>query len=424
MLSGGDGSRMIAVVVPYVLSALMALEYGYNLTRNHKHQSPRDAATSIMVAVPHTLLLTILPPAWMALYQAIEQAMPWHLPLHWWTWVIGILAIDLATYWMHRYHHALNLTWGVHSVHHSSEEFTITTGARSSVAEPLVNVVSGAYLILVVPALFGIPLVATVVGWFVKVGWGVAVHTRCVDKLGPLEWILATPSHHRVHHTLDPRCQDKNFGFVTILWDKLFGTFQAERTAEPPVFGVSHPPRSYDPIVVGFHELARVWRAAVATPRWRDKLRIWFMPAGWRPAGALPDPAGRSHHSKPPRRLHLVGGLQLAYFLVGSMQLTISARHHGLGENLAYLVFLLVATAVSGAYFEHSRLYARLESSRALAVAGMLVLTGTWFGRPIDELTIALIALAGANLLAACHFVKNWPRTRWFGSAPWTHTPQ
>ena len=113
----------------------------------------------------------------------------------------------------------------------------MTTGARSSMAEPLVNVISGAYLILVVPALFGLPLAAAALGWLVKDLWGFAVHTRNIDKLGPLEWILATPSHHRVHHAINPIYRDKNFGFVTIVWDRLFGTYATEE--EPVRYGLA-----------------------------------------------------------------------------------------------------------------------------------------------------------------------------------------
>ncbi len=399
-----DPSGTLARVVPYVLAGLMALEYAYNLGRDRRRQSARDSAVSIMVAVPHTLLLTVVPAAWMALYGLLERAVPWRLPTEWWIWPLGIIAMDFATYWMHRYHHALNITWGIHSVHHSSEEFTITTGARSSVAEPLVNVVSGAYLFLVVPALLGIPLVAAGVGWFVKVAWGVAVHTRCIDKLGPLEWILATPSHHRVHHAVNAIYRDKNFGFVTILWDKLFGTFQPELASEPPVFGTEHPPGSYAPMAVAFHGLSLVGGAAATTRRWRDKVRIWFMPAGWRPAGTPAPRTSRARHSHPPAALHVVGGLQLAYFIAGSVQLTMSARSHGLDVNLAYLAFLVASTVVSGAYFEHARGYAKLETARAIGVAAMVLLTTRWFGRPLDAFAIVLLALAGANLMSAWWF--------------------
>jgi len=390
------------IVVPYLFAALMALEYGYNLVRGGRYQSPRDSATSLMVAIPHFGMLSVLPVAWVVLYRLVEHAVPWHLPITWWIWPLGIVVMDLASYWMHRYHHALNITWGIHSVHHSSEEYTMTTGARSSIAEPVVNVVSGAYLILVVPALLGVPLVAAGVGWLVKDLWGFAVHTRNVDKLGPLEWILATPSHHRVHHAINPIYDNRNYGFVTIIWDKLFGTFQPELASEPPIFGTHRPPLSFHPVAVAFHELRLVWRDAVATRRWRDKLRIWFMPAGWRPMDVPDQPTQfRRHDSPPPRALYLVGGLQLVYLATASFQLSFTVGDHTVAANLAYLGFLVVATAVSGDYFEHAPRYAAIETARALGVAMMVVITGTWFGRPLDTVSTILIALAGANLVAA-----------------------
>jgi alkylglycerol monooxygenase len=396
--------EQFARLVPYVLSALMAIEYVVNIVRARGDQSPRDAATSVMITVPHSLILGVIGSAWIALYGVIAEALPWQLPMAWWIWPLAILAVDLASYAMHRYHHLLNITWGVHSVHHSSEEFTITTGARSSIAEPLVNVISGAYVILAVPALLGIPVEAAVVAWFIKVGWGVAVHTRCIDKLGPLEWVLATPSHHRVHHAINPIYLGKNFGFVTILWDKLFGTFQKELASEPPVFGTTNPPRSYHPFDAAFHELATVWRAAAATRRWRDKLRIWFMPAGWRPADVV-DRAARRTFSPPPAVLHVIGGLQLALFVAGSMQLTASVLDHGHAANLAYLGCLFASTMITGAYFEHSARFPWLESARALACAAIVASTGAWFGRPLEGMSLIMLGLVAANFAAAWLFV-------------------
>jgi sterol desaturase/sphingolipid hydroxylase (fatty acid hydroxylase superfamily) len=402
--------EQFARAVPYVLSALMAIEYVANLARARGDQSPRDAATSVMVTVPHSLILGVVGSAWITLYGVIAAALPWQLPMAWWIWPVAILAVDLASYAMHRYHHLLNLTWGVHSVHHSSEEFTITTGARSSIAEPLVNVISGAYVILAVPALLGIPVEAAVVAWFVKVGWGVAVHTRCIDKLGPLEWVLATPSHHRVHHAINPIYRDKNFGFVTILWDKLFGTFQPELASEPPVFGTSNPPRSYHPLVAGFHELATVWRAAASTRRWRDKLRIWFMPAGWRPADVAADRAPSATFSPPPAGLYAIGGLQLAAFVVGSTQLTASVLDHGIAANVTYLGFLFASSLITGAYFEHSPSYPWLEGARAMVCATIVASTGTWFGRPIDGMSMIMLGLVAANLVASWLFAVRGRR--------------
>lgn len=390
------------IAVPYLFAALMALEYGYNLVRGGRFQSPRDSATSLMVAIPHFATLSILPVAWVVLYRLVERALPYHLPAAWWIWPLGIVVMDLAVYWMHRYHHALNLTWGIHAVHHSSDEFTMTTGARSSVAEPLVNVISGAYLILVAPALLGLPVAAAGFGWVVKDCWGFAVHTRNIDKLGPLEYVLATPSHHRVHHAINPIYDGKNYGFVLIVWDKLFGTFQPELAAEPPIFGTHRPPLSFHPIAVAFHELRLVWRDAVASRRWRDKLRIWFMPAGWRPADApTSDACFVRYAPPPPPALYAVGGLQLVYLVVASFHLSSTLADHAVATNLVYLGFLIASTAVSGEFFECTRRYADFEVARALGVAVMIAATGTWFGRPLDGVTVYLVLLATADLVAA-----------------------
>ena len=389
------------VVIPYLFGALMALEYLYNLARGGRYQSPRDSATSLMLAIPHVAVLSVLPVAWVLLYRVVEHAMPWHIPMGWWVWPLGIVAMDFASYWMHRYHHALNITWGIHSVHHSSEEFTITTGARASVAEPFVNVISGAYLILVLPALTGLPVAAAGLGWLVKDIWGFAVHTRNVDKLGPLEWFLATPSHHRVHHATNAIYDGKNFGFITILWDRLFGTFQPELAEVPPIYGTHRPPMSFHPLHVAFHGLAFVWRDAVAARRWRDKLRIWFMPAGWRPADLAAHAVSERRPSSEPRSLYLVGGLQLAYLLTASLHLSTTLGDHSLGENLAYLGFLVVATAIAGDYFETKPRYLALETARALGAIAMIGATDRWFGRPLGDLALVLVAFAAANLAAA-----------------------
>jgi alkylglycerol monooxygenase len=391
------------IAIPYLFAALMAVEYGYNALRGNGYQTPRDSAVSLMVAVPHFTTLAILPVIWVVLYRAVEGVVPWRLGADaWWVWPLGIVVMDFAAYWMHRYHHALNLTWAIHSVHHSSDEYTITTGGRSSLAEPVVNVVSGAYLILVLPALTGLPLAAAALGWLVKDTWGFAVHTRNVRRLGVLEAVMATPSHHRVHHAIDPIYANRNYGFVFIVWDKLFGTFQPELDEVPPTFGTHRPPMSFHPIAVAFHELRLLWGDAVATRRWRDKLRLWFMPAGWRPRDLDARPAVHVRYEPPaPRALYAVGGLQLAYLLVALFHLGTAIGTHGVAADLAYLGFVILGTAVSGEYFEQTRRYLATEALRAAAVFVMVAATGRWFGRPLDELAVVLCALGGTSFVAA-----------------------
>ena len=352
----------------------------------------------MIAAVPHFLLLSIAPVVWVVGYRAVSTAIPWQMPVRWWTWPLGIVAMDFATYWVHRYHHALNLTWAIHSVHHSSDELTLPTGARSSIAEPVVNIASGAYLILIAPALVGLPLAAAGFGYLVKDCWGFAVHTRNVGKLGPLERVLATPSHHRVHHARNPIYAGKNFGFVLIVWDKLFGTFQPELDAVPPVYGLDDAPASFNPIAVSFHALAQLWRDARATPRWRDKLRVAYMPAGWRP----PSAPARRRADKPaaPRHLVAIGLVHVAYLAVAVAQLTMTIGDHTAAANLGYLAMVMLGTACLGAFFDGDRRRLALELVRAVATAAVLA-TGAWFGRPVDGVTAGLAAATAVMLVLA-----------------------
>ena len=391
------------IAIPFVFVALMAIEFAYNAWRGNDHQQPRDSAVSVMVAIPHFTTLTIIPVVWVVLYRAAAPLVPWQLPLAWWTWPLGIVVMDLAAYGMHRYHHALNLTWAVHAVHHSSEELTVTTGARSSMAEPLINCVSGAYLILIAPVLIGLPLPAAALGWLVKDTWGFAVHTRNVGRLGPLEWILATPSHHRVHHGADAHYRGKNYGFVFIVWDRMFGTFTPERPEGVARFGVDEPPRSFRPLTVAFHHLALLAADARATRRLRDRVRIWFMPAGWRPADVGPRRLidVTPYRPEPPPGLYVIGTLQLVY--IGAIIWFIAATlpQAPIGANLAALAFVILGTVACGEYFERSPRFLVIEALRTAIVVGMLVVTRQWFGREVDDAAVALITLGALNSFAA-----------------------
>ena len=399
------------ISLPLLFVGLMVLEFAYNLWRGNQRQDPRDSALSVLVMIPHFAALSIVPVVWFVLYQAALPLVPWRLPVDaWWIWPLGIVVMDLAAYWMHRYHHALNLTWGVHAVHHSSPYFTVTTGGRSSLAEPLVNIASGAYLILVAPALLGLPAEAAALGWLVKDTWGFAVHTENVGHLGPLEWLLATPRHHSVHHATNPGYRDRNFGFVFIVWDRLFGTF-TPLGDERPRYGVDDPPPTLRPLTVALHHLGRVLDDARATRRWRDKLRVWFMPAGWRPRDLPPRPpvAATALPAAAPGT-YPVGTLQLATVAALLWYLVATLGQAGTAGDLALLGFVVTATMTLGELFERSSWLVPLELARAALVATMLATTGRWFGRPIDRAVLALLALEAACLAAALWVDRRLPR--------------
>lgn len=197
------------------------------------------------------------------------------IPLAWWGWVLAFLLNDLAYYVDHRIAHRTGLFWAVHHTHHSSNEMNLLVAQRGNVFA-LGGLMQPAYLIL---ALLGLPLAMLITVKFFGNLWGIFNHTRLVDKMGPLEGILATPSNHRVHHGSDAKYLDRNYGQVLILWDRLFGTFQREE--EQPTFGLVEPLRSYriwDIQTSGVTWLISRMRGA---PTWRESLPYLWKPPGW-----------------------------------------------------------------------------------------------------------------------------------------------
>lgn len=198
--------------------------------------------------------------------------------LNWWTFVLLLFGIDFIFYWVHRWGHAINIMWAAHSPHHSAEEMNFMVALRASVTQRFCS-----FLFFWPLALIGFHPLHIYMMSGIHLFIAFLHHTEWVGKLGWFEKYFTTPSHHRVHHGVNERYLDKNFGEFLIIWDKIFGTFAEER--EKVVYGIYDHPRSWNPVRINFHYFALLWRYAKATPFWWDKLRIWFMPSGWRPRG-------------------------------------------------------------------------------------------------------------------------------------------
>jgi alkylglycerol monooxygenase len=203
-----------------------------------------------------------------------------HVPSGWMTYAVAFMALDFAGYWVHRIAHEYNLFWNNHIIHHSSEEFNLACALRQTIS----SIVKIFAIFLLPAALLGVPQeVISIVAplhlfaqfWY---------HTQHIDRMGFLEKIIVTPSHHRVHHAINPEYLDKNYGQIFIFWDKLFGTYQEEMPEVPAVYGVTRPVQTWNPIKINFMHLWLLIKDAWRAQKWEDKLKIWFMPLGWRPA--------------------------------------------------------------------------------------------------------------------------------------------
>ncbi|MGK0139366.1 MAG: alkylglycerol monooxygenase [Algoriphagus sp.] len=198
------------------------------------------------------------------------------------TWVnvlIAFIALDFTGYVGHRINHSINFFWNQHLVHHSSEEFNLACALRQSISSFI-----GFFTIFLLPAaLFGVDFQIIAIVAPIHLFAQFWYHTTYIGKMGFLEKIIVTPSHHRVHHAINPIYLDKNMGQIFIFWDKWFGTFQEELEEVPPVYGITVPVRTWNPIKINFQHIWQLIKDAVRAERLIDTLRIWFMPLGWRP---------------------------------------------------------------------------------------------------------------------------------------------
>jgi alkylglycerol monooxygenase len=196
------------------------------------------------------------------------------------TYIIAFIALDFAGYWVHRLDHEYNFFWNAHIIHHSSEDFNLACALRQSI-----SVVFRLFTIFLLPAaLLGVPTMVIAVVAPLHLFAQFWYHTQHINKMGFLEKIIVTPSHHRVHHAINPEYLDKNYGQIFIFWDKWFGTFQEELPDKKPVYGITRPVQTWNPIKINFMHLGLLIQDAWRTKNRNDKFRIWMMPTGWRPA--------------------------------------------------------------------------------------------------------------------------------------------
>jgi alkylglycerol monooxygenase len=208
---------------------------------------------------------------------AYEQLALFQLEPSLWIWVIAFVLYDFCYYWNHRLGHEMNILWAAHVVHHSSEEYNLTTALRQSGSSLF------SWIFYLPMAILGLdPIVLITVGSFNLI-YQFWVHSRHIPKLGWYERVFVTPSNHRVHHAQNQIYLDRNYGGVFIIWDRLFGSFQEELDNDKPIYGVRKALKSWNPLWANVHVYSQLFKDCWHAKRWQDKLLIWFKRTGWRP---------------------------------------------------------------------------------------------------------------------------------------------
>jgi alkylglycerol monooxygenase len=201
-------------------------------------------------------------------------------------WVAGFLGVDFLYYWFHRSSHEVNAIWAAHVVHHQSEDYNLAVALRQGALQGAM-----AWVFYLPLAWLGLPPAVFLTLSSVNTLYQFWIHTRVIGKLGPLEWVLNTPSNHRVHHGRNPKYIDRNHGGTLIVWDRLFGTYAPEE--DEPVYGITTPLRSWNPVWAHVHYWVELFGLARRSRRVVDKARVFLARPGWRPpelGGFVPAP--------------------------------------------------------------------------------------------------------------------------------------
>jgi sterol desaturase/sphingolipid hydroxylase (fatty acid hydroxylase superfamily) len=236
----------------------------------------RDSRTSLSFGIANVAINGVSKLASIALFAWVYEHRVLDLgqPTIWWSWVILLFGEDCCYYWFHRMHHEVRLLWASHVPHHSSEYFNLSTALRQPLLTPITGPIFWTPL-----ALIGFPpaMILTAQAWsLIYQFW---IHTESIRTLGPIEWIMNTPSHHRVHHGANVEYLDRNHAGVFIIWDRLFGTFAQERARVR--YGLTHNIHTFNFIKVGFHELGAIAHDVRRAPTLKAKLGYMLAPPGW-----------------------------------------------------------------------------------------------------------------------------------------------
>ena len=257
------------IAIP-IFAILIGFEAWFTLRRGRGEYPAKDTWTNIFIGFVSVLFDALFGLGFILIYTVVYEYAPYHFPADaWWSWAILFFADDLSYYWFHRVSHESRLFWNFHVVHHSSSQYNLSVAVRQSWFSGTLH------WLFYVPIMFmGFApwMFATMHGF--NLLYQFWIHTKFVRGLGPLELILNSPAHHRVHHGMDDQYLDKNYAGVLIIWDRIFGTYQPE--TEEPRYGLIKQLESSNPIWINCHAWAETFAAVKQTRGIRGKLRCIF----------------------------------------------------------------------------------------------------------------------------------------------------
>lgn len=396
-------SQIIVLATPVFL-LLIAIEFAWGIARKRNTYRLSDAINSIGLGMLSQISAVLTRLLRVGIYTAVYAHVAlWEADafwMSWYGWVLALVFYDFCYYWLHRAGHEVAIFWAAHVVHHQSQDYNLSTALRQTSSGALLG-----WVFYLPMALAGVPPLVFGVVALIDLLYQFWVHTEHVGKLGWFDRWFCSPSNHRVHHAVNDRYVDRNYGGVLIIWDRIFGSFKEED--EKCVYGTRSPLDSWDPLWANAEVYAGLARDSWHARSWGDKLRVWFKPPGWRPA----DVAARS--PKPPfdiatlrrydppasRAVQWFGGLQFVALLGGVVLFLWHADRLALSQSVVWLAALTACLWSIGAVLQgrlsvtEVLLVEAAALATACAAAGMVELHRVF--KPLT-MVLAMILVATA----------------------------
>ncbi|NEU07102.1 sterol desaturase family protein [Flavihumibacter sp. R14] len=376
----------ITLSIP-VFFILIGIEIAYSVYRKLNYYRLNDSIANLSQGIGSQLVGLFLKTATFFAYLYIFDHWRFYtFPNTVWIWLLLFVGVDFFYYWFHRMSHEVNALWAAHIVHHQSEEYNLTVALRQSWFQ------GGFSWIFYLPLAFAgfDPIMFLTVSSFNTL-YQFWIHTRAIGKMGPLEWIFNTPSHHRVHHGSNKKYIDKNHAGSLIIWDRMFGTFQAEE--EEVVYGITKPLASWNPVWANFHYWYELFKITRKTSSVKDKLKVFVNPPGWLPEELVPAPETSAPEAKeilkysPEYNRKLIWYLLVQFLLalvLATLILFFSAKLNSL-QLISSTILVVLTLTTCGALFEHKGWLQKFEYFRLIFWLGTIF---TYMPQPGNALLI------------------------------------
>lgn len=354
-----DSGKYIVWVVPFFF-LLIFLEAFVAWRKKGRAIRINDSVTNLQIGLTEQVLSVVIRGTLFVFYAYLyENYRFFQIEFTLLNTIILLFLFDMLYYWAHRLSHEINLMWATHIVHHSSQEYNLSVALR----QPWFQTITTSWLFLPV-AFLGFPTEMFIIVSAIDILYQFWIHTEYVTKMGKvIEFIFNTPSHHRVHHGTNPKYLDKNHAGIFIIWDRMFGTFKEEE--ETPEYGITTGLESYNPSYINTHYWAELWKGSVGIKKPFDKIKLWFMPPGWRPLedGGRIIPTDAPHlplYNIPiPKNIAFYLGVQFLLSSVACLWVIWYQKDYSFVELILFSISAIIQMSLLGLVFEQGK-YAKI----------------------------------------------------------------